>query len=81
MAKSPKRKPTGRPKKAAGDARDHIMHVRLTTEERATLDTAARLRALDTSAWVRSEMLALARQLLRAEPGADGGRGPRPPQD
>lgn len=74
MAKSPKKKVMGRPKKAAGEARDAIMHVRLTPEERALLDAAAWVKALDTSAWVRSEMLAQARQVLR-DAGADGTSG------
>jgi uncharacterized protein (DUF1778 family) len=64
MARSPKKKPMGRPKKLPGEARDAIMHVRLTAEERALLDAAARVKALDTSAWMRSEMLALARTIL-----------------
>jgi hypothetical protein len=64
MRKPPKKKPMGRPKKATGEARDVIMHVRLTAEERAILDAGAKVKALDTSAWVRSEMLALARELV-----------------
>lgn len=74
MAKAPRKKVMGRPKKPPGEARDAIMHVRLTPEERALLDAAARVKALDTSAWVRSEMLALARKVIgpSAETGADG---------
>jgi hypothetical protein len=63
------------------EARDAIMHVRLTKDERATRDEAAKLKALDTSEWVRSEMFALARSLLvKTNPG--GGvesRRPFPP--
>jgi uncharacterized protein (DUF1778 family) len=55
---------TGRPKKAAAARRDSILQVRLTAEERATLDAAAAAKSLDTSAWVRSEALALAAKLL-----------------
>jgi hypothetical protein len=69
MAKPQKTKATGRPKKPPGESRDFIMHVRLTAEERALLDAAARVKALGTSAWVRSEMLALARQLVPQPPG------------
>lgn len=65
MAKTPRKAATGRPKKSSGEARDHIMHVRLTADERELLDAGAKIKALDTSAWVRSEMLALARQLLK----------------
>ena len=64
MPKTPKR-PRGRPKKDPGEARDSILQVRLTAAERELLDAAARVKALDTSAWVRSEMLALARAMLR----------------
>jgi uncharacterized protein (DUF1778 family) len=55
---------TGRPKKPAATRRDSILQVRLTAEERATLDAAAAAKSLDTSAWVRSEVLALAAKLL-----------------
>ena len=54
----------GRPKKTDRERRDSILQVRLTATERATLDAAAASRALDTSAWVRSEALALAAQML-----------------
>src|SRR4051812_38500385 len=57
MAKRPK-KPTGRPRKQPGEARDSILQIRLTPGERALLDEAAGIKALDMSAWVRSEMLA-----------------------
>jgi hypothetical protein len=79
MPKPTKKAKTGRPKKQPGEARDSILQVRLTAAERKLLDDAAQLKSLDTSAWVRSESLALARQLLRAEPGAHGGRQPAQP--
>ena len=64
MAKTPRKTRTGRPRKPVGEARDVILQVRLTAAERALLDDAAQIKALDTSAWVRSEMLALARALV-----------------
>jgi uncharacterized protein (DUF1778 family) len=69
MPKPPKKKPTGRPKKPPGEARDSILQVRLTADERKLLDDAARAKALDTSAWVRMEALALARAVLASAPG------------
>jgi hypothetical protein len=66
-------------KKPPGEARDSVLQVRLTAVERELLDRAAQAKSLDTSAWVRSEVLALARQLLRAEPGAQNGRPPSQP--
>jgi hypothetical protein len=65
MPKSPKKTAVGRPKKQPGEARDYKLQVRLTEAERKLLDDAAQSKSLDTSAWVRSEALALARQLLR----------------
>lgn len=70
MAKTPGKKPMGRPRKVPSEARTVIMHVRLTGEERDVLEAAARAKSLDTSAWVRSEMLALARKVL-----GEGGAG------
>ena len=61
---SKQRKPvTGRPKKQPGEARTAILQVRLTVAERELLDKAARAKALDTSAWVRMEALALAKRV------------------
>jgi hypothetical protein len=54
----------GRPKKPDTERRDSILQVRLTAAERATLDAAASSKALDTSAWVRSEVLALAARMV-----------------
>ncbi len=74
MAKTPKKPTRGRPKKTLAEARSYTLQVRLTTAERELLDAAAQARSLDTSTWVRSEALAQARQVLRTNPGADGGR-------
>ena len=64
MAKSSKKPARGRPKKQPGEARDAILQVRLTAAERKLLDDAAQRKALDTSAWVRMETLALAKAIL-----------------
>ena len=74
MAKTPKKPARGRPRKQDGQGRGYKLQVRLTSAERDLLDAAAQSKALDTSAWVRSEMLALARQLLRTDPGAHESR-------
>jgi hypothetical protein len=50
----------GRPKKPEGEVRENVLRIRLTDEERAALDEAARARHLDTSTWARAELLALA---------------------
>jgi hypothetical protein len=52
-----------RPSKAEGEARENVLRIRLTTEERSLLDQAARSKTLETSTWARSELVALARQL------------------
>lgn len=59
-----KKTPTGRgrPKKQPGESRSVVLQVRLTPEERALLDQAARTRGVDTSTWVRMEVLAIARR-------------------
>lgn len=64
MNKKPTAPARGRPKKAPGESRDAILQVRLTGEERKMLDDAARMKSLDTSAWVRTEVLAIARRQL-----------------
>lgn len=63
-----------RPKKPAGEVRENVLRIRLTDEERKTLDEAAQAKHLDTSAWARSELLALAERV--ADQNTDG-RGKR----
>lgn len=53
---------TGRPKKPPGEARDNVLRIRLTDEERKAIDDAAKEHALDSSAWARMELLALAKK-------------------
>jgi uncharacterized protein (DUF1778 family) len=57
----------GRPKKAAGLTRGNVLRIRLTEEERALLDEAARNKGLETSTWARSELVSWARSLLAQE--------------
>jgi uncharacterized protein (DUF1778 family) len=64
MKKNSKKPVMGRPKKPIGTARDSILQVRLTEAERKLLDEAAQAKALDTSAWVRTVVLDLAKRLL-----------------
>jgi hypothetical protein len=52
---------TGRPKKPEEQLRANILRVRLTTAERAELETAANERGLETSTWARAELLRIAR--------------------
>ena len=60
----------GRPRKPTGLARNNILRVRLTEKEREELDQAADLSGLDTSTWVRHELLSLARKAIARQPPA-----------
>ncbi len=53
-----------RKKKPVGEARENVLRIRLTEEERALLDRAAETRTLETSTWARSELIALAKKTL-----------------
>jgi len=55
----------GRPKKAESEARQNVLRIRLTEEERQLLDEAAKGKSLETSTWGRMELIALARKLLK----------------
>ena len=57
-------KTRGRPPKPEGGARNDVLRVRLTDEERKQLDAAANERHLDTSTWARAELLTIARNIL-----------------
>jgi hypothetical protein len=62
-----------RPKKPAGESRKNFLRIRMTEEERAQLDRAARERSLETSTWARSELIALAKKILGKRNGPAGG--------
>jgi uncharacterized protein (DUF1778 family) len=55
---------TGRPKKPESEVKDYMLRVRLSRDERELLEEAAKVKSLQLSSWVRSEMLALARKVL-----------------
>jgi uncharacterized protein (DUF1778 family) len=54
----------GRPKKPEGSARGNFLRIRLTEEERALFDQAAKTKSLETSTWARSELVAIAKKLV-----------------
>lgn len=59
----------GRPKKPEGEVRENVLRIRLTDEERAILDQAAKSKGLESSTWARMELLALARKATARNPG------------
>ncbi len=52
----------GRKKKPEGEVRENVLRIRLTDEERALLDAAAKERVLETSTWARAELISLAKK-------------------
>jgi uncharacterized protein (DUF1778 family) len=54
----------GKPKKL-DQVKTYMLRVRMTEAERALLEEAARTKSLETSTWARSELVALARKILR----------------
>ena len=55
----------GRPKKPEGQTRERLIPVRLNDEEHDLLDRAAKAKGLQISSWIRSEMLVIAKEVLR----------------
>jgi hypothetical protein len=55
----------GRHKKPESEAKSYMLRIRMTESERKLLEEAAKSRSLETSTWARSELVALARKLLR----------------
>ena len=53
-----------RPKKPTAEAKSYMLRIRMTEAERQLLEEAARAKSLDTSAWARSELVALARKVI-----------------
>jgi uncharacterized protein (DUF1778 family) len=43
----------------------YTLRIRMTDEERSLIEAAAAFRSLETSTWARSELVALARKLLK----------------
>lgn len=56
-----KKKPMGRPRKAADEKRERYLQVRISDEEKATFDEAAGRSGLELSQWVRMTLLTSAR--------------------
>ncbi|MGD0767451.1 MAG: hypothetical protein ABSB42_04425 [Tepidisphaeraceae bacterium] len=52
-----------RPKKTAGQAKTNMLRIRLTEDERKTIDRAAASKSLETSTWARFELMTLAKRL------------------
>jgi uncharacterized protein (DUF1778 family) len=57
-------KKKGRPKKVKDDRRTNVLRIRLTEDERQTLDVAAGVRSLDVSAWARMVLIENARPVV-----------------
>ena len=55
-------------RESPGETRENVLRIRLTEAEREALDEAASSRALDTSSWARSQLLAIARKVATREP-------------
>jgi uncharacterized protein (DUF1778 family) len=55
----------GRPKKPLSQAKSYTLRIRMTPAQRALLEEAAQSRGLETSTWARSELIALANELLQ----------------
>jgi hypothetical protein len=57
----------GRPKKPVAQAKSYTLRIRMTEADRRLLAAAARSRSLETSTWARSELITLAKALLRGQ--------------
>ncbi len=55
----------GRPEKQPAERRSNVLRIRLTEDERRTLDAVADSKTLETSTWARSELLQLAKVILK----------------
>jgi uncharacterized protein (DUF1778 family) len=55
----------GRRKKSVGETKTYMLRIRMTEAERSLLEEAARAKSLETSTWARSELMALAKRLLK----------------
>jgi uncharacterized protein (DUF1778 family) len=53
----------GKPKKP-DQVKSYTLRVRMTEQDRALLDAAAKSKSLETSTWARSELVALAKKVL-----------------
>ena len=53
----------GKPKKP-DQVKSYTLRVRMTEQDRALLDAAAKAKSLETSTWARSELVSLAKKTL-----------------
>ncbi len=51
----------GRPKKPEEEVRKNVLRIRLTNDERTTLDQAAERQGEETSTWARQMLLAMSK--------------------
>jgi hypothetical protein len=56
----------GRHKKPESEAKSYMLRIRMTEQERAILEEAAKAKSLETSTWARSELVALARKVIKS---------------
>jgi uncharacterized protein (DUF1778 family) len=54
----------GRSKKPDADTLAYMLRVRMSHEDRELLEQAAKIKSLQLSLWVRSEMVAIARRII-----------------
>ena len=54
----------GRPKKAAPESKTHMMRIRMTEDDRALIEAAAKTESLETSTWARSKLVSLAKKTV-----------------
>ena len=59
----------GRAKKSEAETLSYMLRVRMSPEDRDLLAQAAKLKSLELSTFVRSEMVALARKMLNNKKG------------
>ena len=69
---------TGRRKKTDAEAKTYLLRIRMTQAERELLEDAAKVKSLETSTWARSELVALARKVLREKVNQGQEQQPRP---
>ena len=58
----------GRSPKAKDQTKVYMLRIRMTEEDRALLEAAAKIKSLETSTWARSELVTLARKLISKPP-------------
>ncbi len=56
-----------RPTKTATEAKTYMLRIRMTEADRELLERAAKEKSLETSTWARSELVALAKRILKGK--------------